>query len=181
MAESRFAPLEKVRETEVDNMTHYPNIAAAQIADATRSIVKRGGHVVDLEDHDMRRLVEILEDHHQSSELCYMHDLPTTAIDELAAEELAELTGKPNYLAHFARVRAEESECLRALTDILGANTETERQQIIAFYSEGAYPSLKQLIQTATFAAAVAGDYQTAYELVQGVRATPELHSLFVA
>lgn len=161
-------------------MTYYPNIVAAQVADVARTIMKRG-HVVDLGDRDMRRLVEILEAHHESSELCYVHGLPTTAIDELAAEELANLTGKPNYLEHFARVSAEESECLRALTDILGANTETERQQIIAFYSEGTYPSLKQLIQTATFAAAVAGDYQTAYELVQGVRATPELHSLFAA
>ena len=157
----------------------YANISEFQRAEAVKTILERGGHIID-GDSRLERLAEILSDHHEGVELCRQHGLPTDSVDMLATEEVADLVGAdavsaPNYMEHYAYVRDSGNDCLSALQDILSAENADQRRQIIAFYAEGAYPSLKAMAETATLAAATSGNFEQAYKVLHGINAIPEL------
>ncbi len=156
----------------------YANVAEVQRAEAARTILERGGYIVE-GDERLTRLAEILSDHHDDVELCRERGVPTDSIDVLATEEVAGLLGEtvaaPNYMEHYAFVSDAGNDCLSALEDILSAETDGQRKEIIASYAEGAYPSLKAMTETAVFGAATSGEFEQAYKVLSGIRAIPEL------
>ena len=162
----------------------YANISEFQRAEAVKTILERGGHIID-GDSRLERLAEILSDHHDGVELCRQHGLPTDSIDVLATEEVAGLLGEtvaaPNYMEHYAFVGDSGNDCLNALEDILSAKTDSQRKEIIAFYAEGAYPSLKAMAETAVFGAATSGNFEQAYKVLHGINAIPELRKAVFA
>ena len=84
---------------------------------------------------------------------------------EVKAAEMA----KKRYLDHFAASPQEEAECLAALSDILSAETEEERDDVIALYADGTYPELATMAFRAIEGLRKSGNVRKAAEVIGGL------------
>lgn len=106
----------------------------------------------------------------------YAKSVVQTSVEEVQVTEVA----RKSYLDHFAASPQEEAECLACLSDILAAESQEERDEAIAFYTEsGAYPGLAMMAVRAMEGLRRTGNVKKAAEVINGISEyLPEVFSV---
>lgn len=99
----------------------------------------------------------------------YAKSVAQSSVEDVQVTEVA----RKSYLDHFAAAspqEEEEAECLACLSDILAAESQEERDEVIAFYTEiGAYPGLAMMAVRVMEGLRRAGNVKKAAEVINGI------------